>query len=88
MAKPFQKLRARLLEYDIEQADYARRIGKSPRWVSDRLNGHMPWDTDTIYQTMEMLDIAPDEMHIFFPRGGQNESGCLRMSARPQLKGA
>lgn len=81
MAKPFQKLRARMVEYDLKQAELAKKLGVGARTISDRMNAHMPWSADAMYRIMEMLEIPVDQMHVYFPKDGRNEPGCMRMKA-------
>lgn len=78
MARPFHKLRMRLLEFDYTQEDVARKTRLGRASVSARLNARKPWTLDEMYDILDMIGEPPSRMHEYFPRNGQNEPGCRR----------
>lgn len=68
MAKLFTRLRARLLEEDIDQKSVAERIHIDPSTLSKKLMGYSPFTADEMYMICDLLHIEDSELHIFFPR--------------------
>lgn len=78
MAKPFHKLRMRLMEFDYTQEDIARQTRLCLASVSARMMAKKPWSLDEMYILLDMIGEPPSRMHEYFPRNGQNEPGCRR----------
>lgn len=55
-------VRAELARRGLNQWDLAERMGISRGAVSQRLLGHVPFDTDDLAAVAELLDITPSEI--------------------------
>lgn len=78
MARPYNKLRALLREYDLEQEDLARQLNISKSSLSRRMMGRGEWQLSEVWQVMEYLQIPANRMHEYFPKQGINEPGVFR----------
>ena len=78
MARPFRKLRVRIMEKGMSHADAAQTIDCSPCAFSIKLNGKTNFTQSEMYALSDALDFPPEEFHLYFPRNGQNEPGCRR----------
>lgn len=80
MARPFQRLRCLMYEYDVGQAELARRLRLSVHTVSSKMNSHSEWTLDEMYQIMGLFGWPVSDMYVLFPRKGRNEEGskCKR----------
>ena len=86
MARPYAKLRGALVEREMKQVDLIRElallhppISMSQPTMSRRFNAKDPWTIAEMYAILDVLGIPDDQIHAFFPRNGQNESGCTRI---------
>lgn len=68
----YNYLRGRLKQLDIDQAELAVRMGLSQPSISKRFTGQIPWDVEEMYQLMDICRAQPEELHIYFPRGGMS----------------
>ena len=64
----FSKLRGRLVEYGLSQADLSNLLGLCPMSISRRFTGKMQWRLGEIYMIMDLLDISINELELYFPR--------------------
>lgn len=72
--RPFRKLRIAMMDQDKTMADLAPVVGvKTPSNVSDRFVGRTDWKLDEIYAVLDFLKIPAEDMHLYFPRGGQDK---------------
>lgn len=78
MARPFAKVRGLMREHDYAQVDLADMLGVGERHVWAALNARRPWSLDEMYTIMDAFGVPHDQMHIYFPQGGQNEPGARR----------
>ena len=64
----FSRLRGRIVEKYGTNAALAADLGKSPVWMSSRLNNLVHWSSDEIAEVIkpERLDIPPEEIHAYF----------------------
>jgi hypothetical protein len=64
----FSRLRGRIVEKYGTGAAFAEDLGKSPVWLSSRLNGLVHWDSEEIYEAIkpERLDIHPEDISTYF----------------------
>lgn len=62
----YSKLRGRIRAYFSTQAAFARALGISECSLSQKLNGHTDWTAEEIRSTCGLLEIPPDEIHIYF----------------------
>lgn len=68
--KRFKALRDELFRIECSQEELAIGIKRSVPYVSLRMNGHKPWDMDDVYRIIGFLQIPPEQMHTYFPKGG------------------
>ena len=78
MARPFNKLRGLMQEYEIQQKHLARELNMGITSVSRRMSGSEEWRLDEIWKVMELLHIPACKMHEYFPAQGINEPGVSR----------
>lgn len=87
MARPYAKLRSLMIEQDLRIKDLANELGfDDTSVISHRLNHMTPWKVTEMYKILDLLGVPPEQMHVVFPRGGQNEPDVIR--TRPGGKGA
>jgi len=70
MARPFNMIRAKLVEYDMTAAELATRIGIHEATMSARMTGREQWRLDEMYAVMDLLRIPHDKLPEYFPKGG------------------
>lgn len=68
----YNYLRGRLKQLDIDQSGLAIRMGLKQPAISKRLTGRTPWTVDEMYEVLEICKAKPDELHIYFPKGGMS----------------
>lgn len=74
--KKFKLLRDTLHSKEIRQQDLADHIAEtlggtcSLSHISNLINGRNQWDLDEMYATLELLNVEPEQLHVFFPKGG------------------
>lgn len=78
MARPFSSLRKAMYVNDIQQQDLTRYLLLGVCAINQRFCGKKPWRLNEMYIMMDLLHLPYDQMHVFFPRNGQNEPGCNR----------
>lgn len=68
MGFDFSKLRGRIIEKYGSCRAFGVAMGRSPVWVSTRLNNVVPWSADEIAQASapDKLDIAPEAIPEYF----------------------
>lgn len=82
--KKYRKLKGRLAESDIDQKYICQTLGRSQTYISRRMTGKMPWTMDDVYGMCDLLQIPPDEIPVYFPRGGQDAlTGKAHRSENP-----
>lgn len=81
MARLFSRLRLAMVDADVDAHVLARTLGVSAWTVSQKLNNHSEWSLDEMYAVLDLLGRPAKDLHLFFPRGGQNEEGCFRGKA-------
>ena len=72
MAKKYLKLRAKLLELDIDRGYLAKKLGVSAQSISNRMNDHFPWTSWEMYATMALINEPPEKLHEYFPASANN----------------
>ena len=70
MTGKFCRLRGKMRERNITQADMAAALGCSSVCISQRLCCVRSWQLDEIWKVMNILHINPDEMYLYFPADG------------------
>ena len=66
MVFDYSKLRGRIVEVCGTQGEFARQIGLSPRTVSLKLNGEIPWRQTEMQRAAEVLKIARADIPAYF----------------------
>lgn len=56
MARPFQVLRARLIEHGYESRDLAKELERCESYVSNRMMARFPWNLDEMAIIMELIE--------------------------------
>lgn len=70
----YTEIRKLMYGYEIDQTYLGEKIGRSQRYVSDRLTGKRPWDTNDVYAIMRLFDINPSEFPLYFPESDAPKS--------------
>ena len=68
----YRYLSGRLRQLGIRQTDLARAMGLSEASISHRFRGRTPLSIDEMYQLLDICRAQPEELHIYFPRGGKS----------------
>ncbi len=66
MAKDFSKLRGRIVEKFGTNKAFCEYIGRTPEWLSRRLNNQIEFDADDMVTIIEPLEIDPQDLHLYF----------------------
>lgn len=79
MARPYTKLRGLMREHDYRQEDLAKTLDVDARTLNHKINltGSF-WTVEEMYRIMGLFGVPHEQMHIYFPQGGQNEPGARR----------
>ncbi len=72
--KRFRKLRGKLVEAGITQQELGYHIGRNYQSVNARMNDRLSWSLAEMYQTLDLLHIPHDQLHIYFPKDGKDPS--------------
>lgn len=62
----YAKLRGRIKEFFGTEKAFAEAMGMCRAAISNRLNGKTPWHTDDICKAKELLQIADEEIALYF----------------------
>lgn len=66
MAKDFSKLIGRIVEKYGTRSAFCDALGKNPEWLSRRLNNQTEFSSDEMIAIIDLLEINPQEMHLYF----------------------
>lgn len=66
MAKDFSKLIGLIIEKFGSRNAFCAALGKSPEWLSRRLNNQTPLDSNDIIAFVELLGIDPRDINTYF----------------------
>lgn len=66
MAKDFNKLIGRIYEKFGTRVSFCEAIGKTPEWLSRRLNNQTEFDANEMILVTDALEIDPQELHLYF----------------------
>lgn len=83
--KRFSALRAELARIDCSQEEFAFEIKRSLPYISLRMNGHKPWDMDDVYRALKFLQLPPEQMAFYFPKGGVSRMPSVINGEPPRL---
>lgn len=64
--KPYTQLRMPMVECGVTQSEMAHELGVCGTFISERMLGKRPFDTDMIQAIGSMLNIQPEDYHKFF----------------------
>lgn len=70
--KLHQTLRRRMKSAGLSGRDLACRLGCCPGTFSEKLNGHIPWQSWEMHTLMDALAAQPEEMYELFPPNGED----------------
>lgn len=62
----YSKLRGRIVEKYTTCAAFAEAFGCSRSVLSAKLSGTSPWTIAEVRRACELLDIKPEEIHLYF----------------------
>lgn len=68
--KAHAKLRAAMVEADVDGRYLARKLGRGTAYVSIRMMGHESWELDECYTILDLLRIPYDKLAEYFPPRG------------------
>ena len=68
MPKPMHKLRARMMETDVEREDCVKAIGCSTGYWSARMMERRYFDLGEVYTLCDLLKIPYEQIPEYFPR--------------------
>ena len=63
-------LAGRLKQLGVRQAELGDMLGLCSASISHRFTGRTPWSLDEMYKIMEICQAPPEQLHIYFPKGG------------------
>ena len=66
----YRYLSGRLKQLGITQGDLAKKFHLTQASISHRFTGKQPWSIDEMYFLLDLCQAPPEELHIYFPRGG------------------
>lgn len=70
MSHYYGRLAGRLRELGISQSDLGYALKLSHTAISHRFCRRTPWSLDEMYKVLDICQAPPEELHIYFPRGG------------------
>ncbi|MFT9057087.1 MAG: helix-turn-helix transcriptional regulator [Ethanoligenens sp.] len=62
-----RKLRALMVEKDIDQKYLCKQLGKSQGYISARITCKKPWSMDEVYAICNLIGIRHEEIPTYFP---------------------
>lgn len=62
----YSKLRGRIIEIFGTQRDFAEALGVSPQTITCKMKGYVEWSQEDIAKVIEILNIDPREIHVYF----------------------
>lgn len=66
----YRHLAGRLKQLGVRQAELGDMLGLCSASISHRFTGRTPWSLDEMYKIMEICQAPPEQLHIYFPKGG------------------
>lgn len=66
MPKDFSKLIGRIIEVFGTRKAFAKAMGFTPEQLSRRLNNQTQFDSDEMAKAIDLLDIPPQEIFVYF----------------------
>ena len=65
--KPYIALRKEVLGLDIDQKTAAAAIGRSPRYVSERMRAEADWELHEVYALLKLIGKGPEDILQYIP---------------------
>lgn len=62
-----RKLRALMVEKEVDQKYLCEQLGKSQSYITERITQKRPWSMDEVYTICALLGIQHDEIPVYFP---------------------
>ena len=66
----YRYLAGRLKQLGVRQAELGDMLGLCSTSISHRFTGRTPWSLDEMYKIMVICQAPPEQLHIYFPKGG------------------
>ena len=66
----YRYLAGRLKQLGVRQAELGDMLGLCTASLSHRFTGRTPWSLDEMYKIMDICQAPPEQLHIYFPKGG------------------
>ena len=70
--RPMNRLRSKLFEAEITQADLGKMLGHSGQYISDRMQAIYAFNIWEVYELCRILDIPFEDIPIYFPDKKKN----------------
>lgn len=68
MKKPYMALRVLMTIMDWDQVEVGKIIGRSNRYVQDRLSGKYTWSVEDGYKILKAANKPDSDFQKYFPR--------------------
>lgn len=68
----YRYLAGRLKQLGIDRATLSKMLDMSMPALSQRFNSHVEWRACEMYEVLQIIGATPEEMHIYFPKGGMS----------------
>lgn len=66
MERDFSKLIGRIAEKFVTRVAFCKALGKTPEWLSRRLNGQTQFDAEDMSAIISSLEIDPEDISLYF----------------------
>lgn len=68
MQDKYIRLKAAMIENDLGENQLGKAIGKSQRYVANRMTDLCAWRLNDVYAICDLLHIPYSEIHLYFPK--------------------
>lgn len=68
MNKKYIRLKATMIEHEVDERYLNKKLNRGARYISAKLNDKTSWKLDEIYTICDILHIPYDEIHLYFPK--------------------
>lgn len=72
--KKFLELRAELVRNDMTLRELATALCLATSRITARMAASCDWTLGEMWLVMEMLNLPPEDLHIYFPKGGMRDA--------------
>lgn len=79
----YKLLRGKLREKFLTGEDVAKMLGRSVSYVRLRMEGKRAWDMSDAHTLMKELDLPIEQLHIYFPPGGESSGSSYIIETLP-----